>query len=68
MTPEPFLTAEEVAAHLKITRPQALEMARKGVIPAHPVCRNAASTGPVRPHQGVDEQRSPARLAASEPR
>ena len=37
MTPEPFVTAEDIAAHLKITRRQALEMTRKRIIPAHPL-------------------------------
>ena len=36
-TPEPFVTADDVAAHLKITRRQVLEMTRKGIIPAHPL-------------------------------
>jgi excisionase family DNA binding protein len=38
MTPEPFVTANEVAQHLKITRRQVLEMARRNQLPAHPVC------------------------------
>lgn len=38
MTPEPFVTATEVAEHLKIMRRQVLEMARKNRIPAHPIC------------------------------
>jgi len=37
MTPEPFVTAEDVAEHLKITSRQALEMTRKRIIPAHPL-------------------------------
>ena len=37
MTPEPFVTAEDIAEHLKITRRQALAMARKQIIPAHPL-------------------------------
>lgn len=37
MTPEPFVTAEDVAEHLKITRRKALEMTRKRIIPAHPL-------------------------------
>jgi len=37
IAPEPFVTANEVGEHLKITRRQALEMARKGLLPAHPV-------------------------------
>jgi hypothetical protein len=37
MTPEPFVTPDEVAQHLKITRRQALELTRKGVIPGYPV-------------------------------
>jgi excisionase family DNA binding protein len=37
MTPEPFVTANEVAEHLKITRRQVLEMARNVLLPAHPV-------------------------------
>jgi hypothetical protein len=36
-TPEPFVTADDVAAHLKITRRQVLEMTRKGIIPAYPL-------------------------------
>jgi hypothetical protein len=35
--PEPFVTADEIAAHLKITRRQVLEMTRCGLIPAHPL-------------------------------
>jgi excisionase family DNA binding protein len=41
MTPEPFVTASEVAEHLKITRRQVLEMARKNHLPAHPICFGA---------------------------
>jgi excisionase family DNA binding protein len=37
MIPEPFVTANEVAEHLKITRRQVLEMARKNQLPAHPI-------------------------------
>jgi excisionase family DNA binding protein len=37
MTPEPFVTPEEVAQHLKITRRQVLKMARKNFLPGHPV-------------------------------
>jgi excisionase family DNA binding protein len=37
MTPEPYVTADDVAAHLKITRRQVLEMTRRGLIPAHPL-------------------------------
>ena len=37
MTPERFVTADEVAEHLKITRRQVLEMTRKGIIPAYPL-------------------------------
>ena len=40
--PEPFVTAERIAEHLKIARRQVLEMARKGLIPAHPVCFGSA--------------------------
>jgi excisionase family DNA binding protein len=35
MTPEPFVTADDIAEHLKITRRQVLEMTRKGLLPAH---------------------------------
>lgn len=35
MTLEPFVTADDLAAHLKITRRQVLEMTRRGLIPAH---------------------------------
>jgi excisionase family DNA binding protein len=35
--PEPFVTANEVAGHLKITRRQVLEMARRNHLPAHPI-------------------------------
>jgi excisionase family DNA binding protein len=38
MIPEPFVTANEVAEHLKITRRQVLEMARRNKLPAHPIC------------------------------
>jgi excisionase family DNA binding protein len=38
MTPEPFVTATEIAEHLKVTRRQVLDMARKNQIPAHPIC------------------------------
>ena len=34
---EPFVTADDLAAHLKITRRQVLEMTRRGLIPAHPL-------------------------------
>lgn len=37
MTAEPFVTADEIAAHLKVTHRQALEMTRKGIIPAYPL-------------------------------
>jgi excisionase family DNA binding protein len=37
MTPEPFVTADDIAEHLKVTRRQVLEMARKGLIPAYPL-------------------------------
>jgi excisionase family DNA binding protein len=37
MTPEPYVTADDAAAHLKITRRQVLEMTRKGIIPAYPL-------------------------------
>jgi hypothetical protein len=37
MTTEPFVTADEIAKHLKITRRQALAMTRKRIIPAHPL-------------------------------
>jgi excisionase family DNA binding protein len=33
--PEHFVTADDIAAHLKITRRQVLEMTRRGLIPAH---------------------------------
>jgi excisionase family DNA binding protein len=38
MTPEPFVTPDEIAEHLKITRRQVLDMARKNQLPAHPIC------------------------------
>jgi helix-turn-helix protein len=34
---ERFVTADDVAEHLKITRRQVLEMTRKGIIPAYPL-------------------------------
>ena len=37
MTPEPYVTADDVATHLKITRRQVLEMTRKRIIPAYPL-------------------------------
>jgi excisionase family DNA binding protein len=37
MTPEPYVTADDIAEHLKITRRQVLEMTRRGIIPAHPL-------------------------------
>ena len=37
LTLEPFVTADDVAAHLKVRRRQVLEMRRKGIIPAHPL-------------------------------
>jgi hypothetical protein len=37
MNPEAFVTADEVALHLKITRRQVLQMARQNLIPAHPI-------------------------------
>jgi excisionase family DNA binding protein len=38
MTPEPFVTADEVADHLKIKRRQVLELARRNDVPAYPIC------------------------------
>jgi hypothetical protein len=35
--PERFVTADDVATHLKITRRQVLEMTRRGIIPAYPL-------------------------------
>ncbi len=35
--PEPYVTADDVAEHLKITRRQALEMTRRGLLPASPL-------------------------------
>ena len=35
--PERFVTADDVAEHLKITRRQVLEMTRRGMIPACPL-------------------------------
>lgn len=37
MTIEPYVTSDDIAAHLKITRRQVLEMTRRGLIPAHPL-------------------------------
>ncbi len=37
MTPEPFVTADEVAQYLNISRRHVLEMARKNILPGHPV-------------------------------
>jgi excisionase family DNA binding protein len=37
MSPEPFVTADEVAAHLKIRRRHVLQMARQNLIPSHPI-------------------------------
>jgi hypothetical protein len=34
---EPFVDANAVAGHLKVTRRQVLEMTRYGVIPGHPL-------------------------------
>jgi hypothetical protein len=36
-TPEPFVTADDVAAYLSVKRRQVLEMRKKGIIPAHPL-------------------------------
>ena len=38
MSVESFVTADEVAQHLKIRRRQVLQMARENTIPAHPIC------------------------------
>ena len=38
MIPEPFVTADDVADHLKIQRRQVLQMARTNTIPGYPVC------------------------------
>jgi excisionase family DNA binding protein len=38
MTPEPFVTANEIAAHLKLQRRKVLELARRNGIPAYPIC------------------------------
>jgi Helix-turn-helix domain len=35
--PEPYVTADDLAAHLNITRRQVLEMTRRGLIPARPL-------------------------------
>lgn len=35
--PERFVTADDVAEHLKITRRQVLEMTRRGLLPASPL-------------------------------
>jgi excisionase family DNA binding protein len=37
MMPEPFVTADDIAVYLKVTRRQVLEMTRKEMIPAHPL-------------------------------
>ena len=37
LQPEPYVTADDIAAHLKIPRRQVLEMTRRGLIPAHPL-------------------------------
>jgi excisionase family DNA binding protein len=37
MTPEPYVTADDVAEHLRITRRHVLEMTRRGIIPAYPL-------------------------------
>jgi hypothetical protein len=34
---EPFVDANAVAGHLKVTRRQILEMTRQGAIPGHPL-------------------------------
>ena len=34
---EPFVTADDLAEHLKITRRQEHEMTRRGLIPSHPL-------------------------------
>ena len=34
---EPYVTADDIAEHLKITRRQVLEMTRRGLVPAHPL-------------------------------
>jgi len=44
MTPEPFVSAEVVAEFLSITRRQVLELARKGELPAHPLCSGRRRT------------------------
>lgn len=36
-TPETFVTADDLANHLKITRRQVLEITRRGLIPAYPL-------------------------------
>ena len=38
MSPESFVTADEVAQHLKIRRRQVLQLARENAIPAHSIC------------------------------
>jgi len=37
MTLEPFVTADDIALHLSVTRRQVLEMTRQGIIPGHPL-------------------------------
>jgi hypothetical protein len=34
---EPYVTADDIAEHLKIARRQVLEMTRRGIIPADPM-------------------------------
>jgi hypothetical protein len=42
--PEPFVDADAVAAFLRIERRQVLEMARKKIIPAHPLMGQGEGT------------------------
>jgi excisionase family DNA binding protein len=69
---EPFVSAAEIAAHLKVTRRQVLDMARKNHLPAHPVSfgsrrkmwrfklsevDEALSSGALKPANSVHESR-----------
>lgn len=42
--PEPFVDADAVAAFLRVERRQVLEMARRKVIPAHPLMGQGKGT------------------------
>ena len=61
MTPEPYVTADDVAEHLKITRRQVLEMTRRGLLPSSPAQNDnlarRSSNGTIPPGSSPSQRR-----------